>query len=126
MTISSAVPIARETVDTAFLVNQAVLFDETDGTVLELNPPASAVWMLIDGETSIEQIVIELSELFDLPPEQLRPDCQQIVADFAAKGLVTHDRAGAAPISDEGEIPAITDVDERPRTTEVLHPPLEP
>jgi len=89
-------PAPHEGVDTAFLVNQAVLFDDRNGRVHELNPSASAVWLLLDGELSLDDVAVELHELLGVDRDVLRADIDLVVADFADRGLL----AGTEPLGD--------------------------
>jgi hypothetical protein len=85
----------------AFLAPEAVLFDDRHGEIHHLNPSASAVWLLIDGELSIEEIVDELSEIFGVPESELLPDVETIVEDFRTRGLLV---GGETVPSDPGQL----------------------
>ena len=43
-------PNPRPEIETAFVAGEAVLLDVTNGAVYALNPSASAVWVLMDGD----------------------------------------------------------------------------
>ena len=101
-------PKPHPAIDAAFLQNQAVLFDERTGQVHELNPSASAVWLLLDGELSVDDVAAVLQELVDVPFETLRADADSAVADFAASGLL------------EGTEPARRDADHDHRPTSAV------
>jgi hypothetical protein len=92
-------PTPHPAIETAFLENQAVLFDVRTGQVHELNPSASAVWLLLDGELTVEQIAAELHDLLGVPIETLRADAELIVADFARRGLL---EGTEAVVEDDG------------------------
>ncbi len=81
-------PKPHPAIDTAFLHNQAVLFDDRTGQVHELSPSASAVWLLVDGELSLDDVAAALHELVNVPFETLRADAETAVEDFAARGLL--------------------------------------
>lgn len=119
-------PAPHPSVETAFLAPEAVLFDDRHGEIHHLNPSASAVWLLIDGEVSIETIVADLSEIFGVPEADLLPDVETIVADFRSRGLLVG--GDSAPTdSSAGEQPepaADSDaVDEPPQRIETLARP---
>lgn len=86
--VDSDRPAPHPSVDTAFLVDQAVLFDERNGQVHELNPSASAVWMLIDGQSTLDMVAADLQEILGVPADVVRPDLDGIVAQFADQGLL--------------------------------------
>lgn len=64
-----------------------------DSKVLRgLNPVGSRVWELIDGRRSIEEIVIQLAEEFDVDLTRARDEVDAFVRDLLSKGLVTEAR----------------------------------
>jgi PqqD family protein of HPr-rel-A system len=93
----SVTPAPNPAIETAFLVNQAVLFDERDGRVHELNPSASAVWLLLDGTLTLDEVAAELEELLGVDQATVRADLDAVVADFADRGLLE----GTEPIADD-------------------------
>jgi len=84
----SSQPAPHPSIETAYLDAEAVLFDERTGSVHQLNPSASAVWMLLDGELSPDQLARELSELFGAPGDVVRADVDTALVDFAGRGLL--------------------------------------
>jgi len=88
MTTLSERPAPHASVDTAFLVDQVVLFDDRNGRVYELDPSASAVWLLLDGEMSLGEVADELHELTGVEPDVLRATIDIVVTDFAGCGLL--------------------------------------
>jgi len=58
-----SVPVRSAAIESAWVVDRYVLFDERDGVVHELNPSASAVWELIDGARPLSAIAAEVSAL---------------------------------------------------------------
>jgi PqqD family protein of HPr-rel-A system len=111
---ASVRPAPNVAVETAFLAPEAVLFDDRHGEIHHLNPSASAVWLLLDGEQSIAEIAAELSDIFGVPEPEVLPDVEKIVADFRRRGLL----AGAdRPESDthaDHEVPQRIDTLVRP------------
>ena len=75
-------------IETSYLESEAVLLDERTGTVHHLNSSASAVWLLLDGKLSIDEVAGELSEILGVPAEDVLPDVQAAVADFLDHGLL--------------------------------------
>ena len=111
-TTGSTVPQPHHAVETAFLPPEAVLFDDRHGEIHHLNPSASAVWLLLDGELSVDEVAGELSEIFPVPFDQLRGDVVAAVDDFRARGLL--DGTPAADVSTAlGDPEGRSDVDVR-------------
>ena len=90
-------PRPHPSVETAYLAPEAVLYDMRHRQVHHLNPSASAVWLLIDGEASADDIATELSEIFSAPYDIVRPDVAAAIDDFSARGLL--DAGEEAPAS---------------------------
>jgi Coenzyme PQQ synthesis protein D (PqqD) len=90
--VSSVAPEQRPqphpSVETAFLAPEAVLWDGRHHHVHHLNPSASAVWLLIDGEMSADQIAVELCDIFGTEYAVVRPDVDVAIAEFARRGLL--------------------------------------
>ncbi|MGA9278003.1 PqqD family protein [Ilumatobacter sp.] len=106
-------PRPHASVETAFLPPDVVLFDDRHGEIHHLNSSASAVWMMLDGDLSIPEVADELSEIFSVPSEQLRPDVDAAVEDFRARGLLD----GTDQLTDEAR-------DEDARTDAIASEPV--
>lgn len=81
-------PRPRSGVETAYLSPAAVLYDDASGTVVHLNASAAAIWMTLDGRLDVGGIASELSQVFDVPPDTLRPDIDAALRDFARRNLI--------------------------------------
>jgi hypothetical protein len=112
-------PAPHPAIETAYLAPEAVLYDERTGRVYRLNPSASAVWLLLDGTADADAVAGDISEIFEVPLEQVRPDVATAIEEFAAQGLLL---AEAEPSGDTAG-PAIEVPDSvRPMLT---HPPVD-
>lgn len=81
-------PTPRSGVETAYLSPEAVLYDDDAGTVIHLNASAASIWMTLDGRLDAGGIASELSQVFDVPPDRLRPDIDAALRDFARRNLI--------------------------------------
>jgi hypothetical protein len=90
-------PRPHPSVETAFLAPEAVLYDMRHHQVHHLNPSASAVWLLIDGVASADDIATELSEIFSAPYDVVRPDVTSAIEDFRGRGLLDAVDDASAP-----------------------------
>jgi hypothetical protein len=103
-----------EAIETAFLEPEVVLYDDRSKAVVRLNPAASAVWLLLDGRTPPAGIAAELAEIVGAPPEQLLPDVEAAIAQFAEQHLLagSADHAALAEVAAlaEGVAPAADEV----------------
>ncbi len=62
--------------------------------VHRLNATAGSVWLLCDGQTSVDSMAIELGEIFDMRPEDLFEGIYQALDQIAGAGLLV----GIAPV----------------------------
>ena len=65
-----------------------VLYDGDSRLVHHLNPTASVVWQLADGEASVDQLAREIAEELSLDLEETRQQVAGLVAELDALGLV--------------------------------------
>lgn len=68
-------------------IGTAVLF--SGGAMLSINVLGAEIWKLCDGR-SIDEIVAELLEQFDVEEELLRSDVQAFLDDLTKKGFITY------------------------------------
>jgi len=69
--------------------NEAVLVMPKQGKVKVLNEVGAAIWELIDGERSIQQIATELCTQFEIDPSTAEADTIKFIADLYEKELVS-------------------------------------
>lgn len=77
--------------------NEVVFRELTEGAVVlhlgsgqyhGVNPVGAAVWSLLDGRRSVDDIVAELRERIEEPPPQLADDVRAFLAQLAQRGLI--------------------------------------
>jgi hypothetical protein len=66
-----------------------VLYDPGSRLVHHLNPSASLLWSLSDGDASVGQLALEVSEELQLEPSELHEQFVGLVAEMDALGLVS-------------------------------------
>ena len=81
-------PNRNRTVASREIGGGAVLLDGATGTLLELNPFASIVWSCLDGATSIDELVTDLSREFRASPTRVRRDVVHLVHELHTSGLL--------------------------------------
>ena len=80
-------PTPHPSIETALLGDEAVLYDERSGMVHHLNPPACAIWTLLDGR-SVGELVDVLSRSTGVPVAELGPEVRRAIENLAAAGLL--------------------------------------
>ncbi len=66
-------------------VGTSILF--SDGLMLSLNVLGTEIWKRCDGR-SVDEIVAELTDLFDVEPAVLKEDALAFLAELSQKGFI--------------------------------------
>jgi len=67
------------------------LYDPRRERVLTLNHTASAIWRLIDGTRTLDELVDHLADAFDLDPDSIREEVETTVDRFTKEGFLLSD-----------------------------------
>jgi hypothetical protein len=89
------VPRRRKGVSGEEIDGESVLYDARNASLHLLNSSASAVWWLIDGVSSVEELAGELATRFDAAPETMRSDVVKLLGVLGEQHLVETVRARA-------------------------------
>jgi len=81
-------PQGFDDVETAVFDGEIVLFHESARMVHRLNATAGSVWLLCDGQTSVDSMAVELGEVFDMRPDDLLEGIYQALDQIAGAGLL--------------------------------------
>ena len=84
--IANPVVVLREEFD-----DWAVLFNPDTAGAAGINPVGVAVWKLMDGRRSLEEIVAEIRERFSEVPDAATEEVAAFVKDLADKGFVGYE-----------------------------------
>lgn len=85
-----ATPLAvSPDIEWAYLAPEALVYDASHQRVAHLNGTASSIWLLlIDGIRTKDEVIAELSEMYEVDGSRIRPDVEAALADFAKRGLL--------------------------------------
>ena len=67
---------------------EAVIVNLESSMLYSLNSVGTLIWEMSDGRTSIEKIVDNIYEEFEVEKDLAKKDCLEFVQDFADKGLL--------------------------------------
>lgn len=84
-------PVRRSDVTEEFIDDQAVLFDPKTGSTYRLNSTALEVWRNCESGNNIIEVVEVISRKYEVGIDRVQDDVEQLVAFFAAHGLVIPD-----------------------------------
>jgi hypothetical protein len=57
-------------------------------SIYSLNEVGTAVWQLIDGQRTVEQVVEAIGDEYEVPPEQAAKDVADYLGKLEAEGLI--------------------------------------
>jgi PqqD family protein of HPr-rel-A system len=81
-------PLKRADVLELDMGDGIVLYDPESKLVHHLNPSASLLWQLADGEASLEQLVEEASQELQLDRSELHEQFSGLIAELDALGVL--------------------------------------
>ena len=84
--ITNPVAVFREEFD-----DWAVLFNPDSGEAVGINPVGVALWKMIDGERSLEELVGEIKDRFVDVPDSAIEDVETFVRDLTELGFVGYE-----------------------------------
>lgn len=71
-----------------FLDNETVVFSDDGQLVHQLNDTGAEIWEMLDGKTSITQIVNKIYEEFDVQKEEAETEVKLFIETLHKKGLI--------------------------------------
>lgn len=69
--------------------NDAVIISPDEGVVRMLNPTATRIWQLVDGNRSAGDIAAVLTGEFDINLSQAHQSVERLLGEFSEKQLIT-------------------------------------
>jgi hypothetical protein len=91
------VPARRDAIHTVDVDGEAVLLDETNGRLHLLNPTGALVWACFDGESSLGEIVADISDGLGAPRDVVLADTVAVSRHLGEEGLLANVEARRAP-----------------------------
>lgn len=85
-------PVKRADVLELDMGDGVVLYDPGSRLVHHLNPSASLLWQLSEGDASVAQLALEVSEELHLDPSEVHEQFLGLVAEMDALGLLDNAR----------------------------------
>lgn len=82
-------PVLRSAIEFRVLDDlSSVVVSQESGEAHALTPVATAIFERCDGATTVEQMTVDIVEIFDCTPEQMERDVHAFLVDLAARGLI--------------------------------------
>jgi SynChlorMet cassette protein ScmD len=88
--IANPICVLREEFD-----DWAVLFNPDTADAAGINPVGVAIWKLMDGNNSLEEIAAKINELFDNVPGTATEEITLFVNNLAQHGFVGYELASS-------------------------------
>ncbi len=84
--IANPVVVLREEFD-----EWAVLFNPDTADAVGINPVGVAVWKLMDGKCTLDEILVEVEKRFEDVPDAANEEVTVFVEDLAERGFVGYE-----------------------------------
>jgi hypothetical protein len=91
------VPVLRPSVVNIPVEREALLYDEETGVLHQLDPIATIVLELLDGDTSLAEAIEELDRLFEAPRARIETDVLAMAVELGELGLLDGVEAPTEP-----------------------------
>lgn len=78
----------RERLTVQAVDEEILILDLESNQIHQLNPSASFIWGLCDGDVSIDQLAEIYAEHFEVEPETARADVKQVTNQLCEMGLL--------------------------------------
>lgn len=78
----------RASVRAVELDDDISLYDAATGSAALLNATAAAVWRLLDGQRTVDDIVDHLAGVYDADPDVIRQGVRRTIDDLASTGFL--------------------------------------
>lgn len=75
-------PRVRAELTVVELDGEAVVYDAESMDVHRLNPTATLILGLLDGSATLEELAIDIAEVFERPPDEVRAQLDQLVTEL--------------------------------------------
>jgi len=87
--VRNPVAVLREEFD-----DWAVLFNPDTTQVVGINPVGVTVWKLIDGKRTLDDVVLQIEDLYDEVPENARDEVGAFIQNLTEGGFVGYEVTG--------------------------------
>jgi hypothetical protein len=94
---------------TAEIEGETILYDEDSDALHVLDPVATVVWNLLDGQTSLRDACTDLADAFDTDRVRIEADVLILVSELAERGMLTPPASATATGAGEGRPQAGTE-----------------
>lgn len=85
---TSAVVVATDRQVACEVGGEAVLLQMDQGVYYGLNPVAARVWQLVQSPRSVQSLIEQVLQEFDVERERCARDVRELIADLSQKQLV--------------------------------------
>lgn len=92
-------PKVRDDLTSVVLDGEIVIYDEATASVHQLDPIATLLWPLMDGDSTLADLVGDVSEAFSAPPSKVRDDLVELLEHLRARRLLADRPPPARPLA---------------------------
>lgn len=88
MQLTQRYRIDKDSITYRIIDNEAVILNLDSGYYYSLNKVGTKIWLAIDKQKNIDEILVLLKEEYRVPKEQLKTDLMQLLSDLEKEELI--------------------------------------
>jgi hypothetical protein len=85
--------IVRDIEDELVIITMTSGISDLDSTVYSLNQTGKAFWQLIDGQLTLEDIIVILSKDYNISLEKIQKEILELIQNLLDNGLIFETKA---------------------------------
>lgn len=86
--------VVREIEGEIIIVPLVAGMGDMDDELFSLNETGRMIWENLNGKTSVEQLIQDLSQSYDAKPETIREDVTGLLNEFLKRGMIVEKKSG--------------------------------
>jgi hypothetical protein len=88
LTMAAMKPKARDDLAVEEIEGEAIIYDDRNGQLHHLNPTATIVFNLCDGQSTVKDFAVDIADVYSLPPQDVERQVRALIREFRQAGLL--------------------------------------
>jgi PqqD family protein of HPr-rel-A system len=81
-------PKVRDDLAIVEIEGEAIVYDDQNGQLHHLNPTATVVFNLCDGQSTVKEFAADIADVYSLPPGDVERQVRALIRAFRESGLL--------------------------------------
>jgi hypothetical protein len=83
-------PKARADLAVVEIEGEAIIYDDENGQLHHLNPTATMVFKLCDGQSTVKEFAADIADVYELPLQDVERQVRALIREFRGAGLLVN------------------------------------